>query len=876
LYRLRPALTPARLLLILLVVGYASVFSYLTVVRYAAFEARALDMGNLNQAIWNTAHGDWFHLTNQPGTVNRLSLHVEPILIPISWLYLLYPAPPLLLVLQAVVVALGAIPLFALARYKLLGLAERPHPRPEGAPAPQVGEGTGSGRLRIGPFQMRLATILYPLTGRRHPSHDENTAPSPNWGGLGWGSRWDWLASNAEWIALIFAIVYLLNPTIQAANWLEFHPLTLATTFLLAAFYYLETQRPGRFALFAILAASCKEEMALLILMMGAYALLIRRWSRWGVITMVLSLAWALLAVLGIQQLFADGNIHWGRYGYLGDSPVQMVVTLLTRPGIVWAQLMAADAGGYLWSLLWPTGFLALLAPEVLILALPSLAINLLADFPPMHETHTLIYAAPIVPFVLAAAVVGFARLLAWMERLSWRGGRVLMPLMAALLLGLGMLDQRLYGYLPGSGNAMSLRVSEHNRRAAAIIAQIPADAAVSAQDRLDPHVSGRKTVYIYPRVEDARLGDADTVFLDVTGPAWPQHPNDLRASVDILLAQGFGVAAADDGYLLLRRGVENRTIPDSFYTAWRAPDINTTHGLGLRYGGLLELLDFGVVKDRYGELVVEMEWLPLARMDENLHFYVAYVAADGSVLHDNDFYQPVNVLWYPTTLWEPGIPVRIRTLPWTLDAERFALLLGVYAGENWAEGEALPIMMTDSGSTPAIPLLQGGKIARLGGYERDEAGEWQLIRDSGSTPATPLDVDFGGMIHLAGVDLPAQAQAGLELPFTLHWQASAPVDFDYTAFAQLFDAQGNKVAQLDWQPHDRLGLLPTTAWQQGQVVTDAQRLSLPPDLPAGDYTLLVGLYNWQNGERLAAQGEGVVGDNAVTLGPIRIDRIEP
>ncbi len=88
-------------------------------VRYAAFEARALDMGNLNQAIWNTAHGNWFHLTNQPGTVNRLSLHVEPLLIPISWLYRLYPAPPLLLVLQAVVVALGAIPLFALARHKL-------------------------------------------------------------------------------------------------------------------------------------------------------------------------------------------------------------------------------------------------------------------------------------------------------------------------------------------------------------------------------------------------------------------------------------------------------------------------------------------------------------------------------------------------------------------------------------------------------------------------------------------------------------------------------------------------------------------------------------------------------------------------------------
>ena len=153
------------------------------------------------------------------GRSTVFSLHVEPILIPISWLYLLYPDPLLLLILQAVVVALGAIPLFALARYKL----------------------------------------------------------------------------GSEWVGLAFALIYLLNPTMQAANWLEFHPLTLAPTFLMAAFYYLVTDRPGRFALFAILAISCKEEMALLIFMMGLYALVIRRRPRFGLITMGLSLAWALL-----------------------------------------------------------------------------------------------------------------------------------------------------------------------------------------------------------------------------------------------------------------------------------------------------------------------------------------------------------------------------------------------------------------------------------------------------------------------------------------------------------------------------------------------------------------------------------------------------
>ncbi len=54
---------------------------------------------------------------------------------------------------------------------------------------------------------------------------------------------------------------------------------------------------------------------------------------------------------------------------------------------------------------------LSLLAPEVLLLALPSLAINLLAQFSPMHQVTTLIYAAPVIPFVMLSGVImGVAR----------------------------------------------------------------------------------------------------------------------------------------------------------------------------------------------------------------------------------------------------------------------------------------------------------------------------------------------------------------------------------------------------------------------------------------------------------------------------------
>ena len=176
--------------------------------------------GNHGQAIWNTAQGRWFHQTNQPGATNRLSLHVEPILVPVSWLYYLYPGPEILFIFQATVVALGAIPVFALARWKL----------------------------------------------------------------------------RSEGVAFVFALAYLRFPAIQGATLLDFHAITLAPTFLLAAFYYLETDRLKGFALFAILAVACKEDMTLLVMMMGLYAFIIRRRYRLGLITMGLCLAWAFLA----------------------------------------------------------------------------------------------------------------------------------------------------------------------------------------------------------------------------------------------------------------------------------------------------------------------------------------------------------------------------------------------------------------------------------------------------------------------------------------------------------------------------------------------------------------------------------------------------
>ena len=108
-------------------------------------------------------------------------------------------------------------------------------------------------------------------------------------------------------------------------------------------------------------------------------------------------------------------------------------------------------------------------------------------------------------------------------------------------------------------------------------------------------------------------------------------------------------------------------------------------------------------------------------------------------------------------------------------------------------------------------------------------------------------------------------------LTIQLGWQAESTPDFDYTLFIHLLDQQGEKIAQVDDQPRDAWGPRPMTSWRAGQVVVDEHSLAIPADLPAGDYTLILGLYNWQTGDRLPVTGVDARPDETVHLLDVRV-----
>ena len=825
----------------LLIAVYIAFFGTLTVQRHNAFQTTAYDLGHYDQAIWNTRHGRLFAMTNAEGFTNRLGIHVEPILLPLSLLYFVWSDPRALLLLQTIVIALGAWSVYLLTQ-RALRLDLR-----------SSGEAASSRSQEARNMGRAIPNIQYPIPNTQHASRITHHV-----------------------LPFTFAAVYLLFPTLESANMFDFHALALAPTFFLFALYCLETERWGGFALFAVLTMSCKEDMPLLVAMLGFYALLVLKGRKRliGLATMVMGGVWFLLAVGWIMPHFDPGSISpfENRYGYLGDSPAEKAITLVTRPGVVLNQLRASGSLGYVRDLLVPVAFLSLLAPQVLMLAIPPLAVNLLSTDGFMHQLEGFHYGVTLVPVVVASAAYGAG----WLVRRFPRF-RALPLLLAAVVLAATLLYHYGHGYTPLASDFRGSwpTVTDQHHVGEEIAHRIPTEASLTAPPFPNPHASERQQLYAINRVENglpAPLHDADYVWFDVTDN-WPLHPNDLKTGAENLLAGDYGVDQATDGWLLLRRGAPDKALPDGFYDFARTADPQSQYPMRLQFlldgEPALECLGFDLTYDpRTATYDLTFYWRALRPLPPGLWLYPFYFDdATGQVLEDTTLRPMIAAVWYPPERWQPGEIVKTSTLPWDV-GPTFSVGLGVTQGDDWEEvDQRLPIHVESSDLV--VRLFDDDTWMRL---LHVEDGEPVKERRVFALPSLqyPLDVDFGGQIRLLGYDLKHETRnrpsGEYATRITLYWQAQLRSETSYTIFAQLLGPSGEVRAQKDSGPHS--GGYPTIWWLPGEVVADPLTLELPPDAPRqGTYRLIVGLYDPATGVRLLVTGTGA---DFVELGTVQ------
>jgi hypothetical protein len=120
-------------------------------------------------------------------------------------------------------------------------------------------------------------------------------------------------------------------------------------------------------------------------------------------------------------------------------------------------------------------------------------------------------------------------------------------------------------------------------------------------------------------------------------------------------------------------------------------------------------------------------------------------------------------------------------------------------------------------------------------------------VAPAAEIPSTPSGATFaaldGEIITLREYTAwPTAARPGGVVGVRLVWSADAATARPYKVFLHLLAADGRLVAQRDGEPGG--GSRPTTGWAAGEVVVDNHGLLLTDDLPHGEYTLRLGLYD--------------------------------
>jgi hypothetical protein len=144
----------------------------------------------------------------------------------------------------------------------------------------------------------------------------------------------------------------------------------------------------------------------------------------------------------------------------------------------------------------------------------------------------------------------------------------------------------------------------------------------------------------------------------------------------------------------------------------------------------------------------------------------------------------------------------------------------------------------------PAVSQI--GSIPNLKVY-RIPAGQTAQV-----SLANSRSTDFGDIFRLRGYSYsPAVLTPGKQLSLTVAWEARTASATPYKVFVHLIGLPKPDGSAI-YAQQDALPCRGTySGWQPGELVFETYQLSLPQDLPPGNFELHIGWYNETSGERL-------------------------
>ena len=512
----------------------------LTLHRHFSFYS-SYDQGIFNQVFWNGTHGNFFQstLSSQLSTnvihggevadvsYRRLGQHFTPALLLWLPIYYLFPYPATLTVLQVCFVTAAGLVLYQLGRIYL-------------EPAIAV-------------------MIVFSFYG-----------------------------ANA-----------ILGPTLG-----NFHDLAQIPLFMFSLLWAMEKRRWWLFAIFAVCILSVREDSGITLFGVGVYLILSRRYPKLGLGVCSIGFGYVLSLTNLIMPLFsADISQrfmleNFGQYA-TGDraSTLEILFNMVTNPGILLRELFTPFGSTlkYLLGQWLPLAFIPVFAPGSWAIAIFPLA-KLLLSQGDLVLSISIRYAMSVTPGLFYGSILwwagqGFGNITKPLAKCQPRKLRPKFRRFWIFCICLSLLftvtsnpSQTLYFLIPDSIQprvfVSAPQQWQRTREINSLIAQIPANASVSATSYIIPHLSSRRSIIRLPGLEikgdDQKIESVDYLVADLWRMKYYQtvfdsYRRDLQAIAplidEVIKNKQYGVVGFKQGVVLLKKNT--RSNPQNL-AAWQ------------------------------------------------------------------------------------------------------------------------------------------------------------------------------------------------------------------------------------------------------------------------------------------------------------------
>lgn len=225
----------------------------------------------------------------------------------------------------------------------------------------------------------------------------------------------------SNWMSVAVVLLYSLYPATAAGTFYDIHENCFLTFFLLLSIYAIEKKKDILAIIAVLLVFLVKEDAAIYVLVLGTFLLLSRKDKKRGLILMICSVVYFLVAVsivksygYGVQEN-RFSNLYFSQEGGFG----RIIQTIISNPGYVIAQMITnsdltnMDKIGYIIIMLVPMAAVLFTTKKHYsryILVSPFFVLNVVTVYLYMHDI-TFQYNFGIIALFMYMAIMNLSEM---------------------------------------------------------------------------------------------------------------------------------------------------------------------------------------------------------------------------------------------------------------------------------------------------------------------------------------------------------------------------------------------------------------------------------------------------------------------------------